>query len=66
MKSKTIKGILSLSLAQLAVKAMTLLLMLYLAKILSPKEFSLIGVALVVIGFFDLMAELGLGSAIVQ
>lgn len=66
MKTKMGKGIAGLTVAQLLTKIALLILMIYLAKILSPRDFALIGISYVAIGLFDLMSELGLGEAVVQ
>lgn len=43
-----------------------ILILIILARLLSPEDFGLVGVALIVISFSNIFYELGIGSAIVQ
>ena len=43
-----------------------IIILVILARLLTPEDFGLVGIALIVISFFNIICELGIGSAIIQ
>src|SRR5262245_46548097 len=66
MTHRTLSGLLWMSLASGANVAALLLVLIVLAHLLTPGEFGLVAVALMVIGFSLIFSEFGIGPAIVQ
>ncbi|MFZ6843207.1 lipopolysaccharide biosynthesis protein [Undibacterium sp. RuTC16W] len=66
LRSKTIRAMGHLGLGSAMGKVMSLGTTLILARILSPADYGLIAIAMIVIGFIGFFNEVGIGSAIVQ
>jgi PST family polysaccharide transporter len=63
---RTISGLLWTGLGKVGNAGLSLLILLVLARLLSPREFGTVSAALVVIGFSTIFSRLGLGPAVVQ
>ena len=63
---KAIKGIGWTGFLQVALKGVSLVKFVLIAKFLSPFEFGLFGVAILTIGFFQAMTETGISAFVVQ
>lgn len=66
LRSKTIRAIGHLGLGGAFGKVISLTTTLVLARLLSPADYGLMAIAMVVIGFVSFFNEVGIGSAIVQ
>src|SRR5437763_15866726 len=66
MTNRTLSGLFWMSLATGANVLSLLLVLVVLARLLTPADFGLAAAALMVIGFSAIFAELGIGPAIVQ
>ena len=66
MRSKTIRAMGHLGLGSALGKVISLGTTLILARILSPADYGLIAIAMIVIGFIGFFNEVGIGSAIIQ
>jgi len=65
--ARSIKTALSWSFFQnVASKALSLVVKLYLARLVLPDAFGLIGMAIVFISFMNIMAEMGMAAALIQ
>src|SRR3954447_16246626 len=66
MTNRTMSGLFWLSLATGANVLTLLLVLVVLARLLTPADFGLVATAIMVIGFAAIFAELGIGPAVVQ
>ena len=66
MRSKTIRAMGHLGLGSALGKIISLGSTLVLARILSPNEYGLMAIAMIIIGFIGFFNEVGIGAAIVQ
>ncbi len=66
LRSKTIRAIGHLGLGGAFGKIISLATTLVLARLLSPADYGLMAIAMVVVGFISFFNEVGIGSAIVQ
>lgn len=66
LRSKTVKGIAVLGAGKGLGKLISFANTLVLARILSPDDYGLMAMAMVVAGFVGFFNEIGLGSAIIQ
>ena len=66
LKSKVTAGLKWSGLSQVTQQAVQFAIYVALARLLSPREFGLIGMIIVLTGFADIFVEMGLGSALVQ
>lgn len=66
LKTKTIKSAAWLTIARLFSQAVSWLVTLVLARLLTPADYGVFAIALGVISFLELFHEFGLGAAIVQ
>src|SRR5437588_2129388 len=66
MTNRTLSGLFWMSLATGANVFSLLLVLVVLARLLTPADFGLAATALMVIGFSAIFAELGIGPAVVQ
>jgi O-antigen/teichoic acid export membrane protein len=66
LQSKTIKGVAALSVGKGAGRVISFANTILLARILSPDDYGLMAMAMVVSGFIAFFNEVGLGSAIIQ
>ncbi|WP_448565141.1 lipopolysaccharide biosynthesis protein [Thalassotalea ganghwensis] len=66
LKNKTIKGIVFLGAGKSVGRIISFVNTLVLARILSPEDYGLMAMAMVVSGFVGFFNEIGLGSAIIQ
>ncbi len=66
MKDHVIKGILWLGSASIITQAVTWLSTILVARLLSPADYGLIGLAGIYIGFAEQVNEFGIGTAIIQ
>src|SRR5438132_14166492 len=66
MTNRTLSGLFWMSLASGANVLALLLVLVVLARLLTPADFGLAAAALMVIGFSAIFAELGIGPAVVQ
>jgi len=63
---RTLNGLLWVFMGKGAQSVLHLLLLLILARLLTPRDFGLVSAALVVVGFSSIFSQLGVGPAIVQ
>ena len=66
LKNKVVHALLWSGMGQVARQGITLAIGLMLARLLSPVEFGLLAMVVILIGFAELFLEFGLGSALVQ
>jgi len=66
LKRRMVQGVFWLGWTKVIGQAISWILTIYIARILSPDDYGLMGMALIFIGFIVLNNELGLGAAIVQ
>jgi PST family polysaccharide transporter len=66
MMSRTLSGLFWMSLATGANAVVLLLVVVVLARLLTPADFGLAAAALMVVGFSAIFSELGIGPAVVQ
>lgn len=66
LTKNTLKGSFWVSIAQLTRSIVKLGVLIYLARLITPKEFGIVGACLVVISFSEIFSELGTGPALVQ
>ncbi len=66
LTQRTLSGLFWLFSGSSVHAVLRLLVLLVLARLLTPKDFGLVGAAMVVIGFSSLFSQLGMGPAIVQ
>ncbi|MCZ6836564.1 MAG: MOP flippase family protein [Planctomycetota bacterium] len=66
LKNKVVHALLWSGLGQFARQGITLAIGLMLARLLSPVEFGLLAMVVILTGFAELILECGLGSALVQ
>jgi O-antigen/teichoic acid export membrane protein len=66
IRSKTIRAMGHLGLGSIAGKVISLGSTLILARILSPADYGLMAIAMIIIGFIGFFNEVGIGAAIVQ
>lgn len=66
LRSKTVKGVASLGVGKGVGRLISFANTLILARILSPEDYGLMALAMVVCGFITFFNEIGLGSAIIQ
>ncbi len=65
-REKTLQGVSWSVVAQVGKQAFQLIFTVLLARLLSPREFGLVGMVMVITGFARLFSDLGLGAALVQ
>ena len=66
LKKKTLQGLLYLGMGKGAGKLISFATTLVLARLLSPQDYGLMALVMVVVGFLEFFNEIGLGSAIKQ
>jgi O-antigen/teichoic acid export membrane protein len=66
LRTKVTRGLKWSGLAQIAQQLLQFVIYVALARLLAPEEFGLMGMVLVFIGFGTLLADLGLGAALIQ
>ncbi len=66
LKEQTIKAFMWVTSARAVSQAFSWIVTILLARVLLPADFGLIALAWVIVGFLDLINELGIGAAIVQ
>jgi O-antigen/teichoic acid export membrane protein len=66
LKSRVVNAVLWLGVTKVIGQAISWTITVYVARILSPDDYGLMGMAVVLTGFIILFNEIGLGSAIVQ
>lgn len=66
LKDQTIRAFVWVSSARAVSQTFSWLISILLARVLLPSDFGLVALAWVVVGFLDLINELGVGAAIVQ
>jgi O-antigen/teichoic acid export membrane protein len=66
LQSKTVKGVAALGVGKGAGRLISFANTIILARILSPDDYGLMAMAMVVCGFITFFNEIGLGSAIIQ
>ncbi|OQW92459.1 MAG: colanic acid exporter [Thiotrichaceae bacterium IS1] len=66
LKTQTLAGLKWSSLSQFGRQGMQLLTTIILARLLSPTDFGLVAMAMVVIGFVNIFNDLGLSAAVIQ
>jgi len=65
-RKQTLSGLGWSGTSQVVRQVITLAISVFLARLLSPKEFGLIGMVTVFTGFANIFTEMGLGSALIQ
>lgn len=66
LTDRTIQGILLIFSGQMSQSILSIVVMIVLARLLSPKEYGIVGAAMVVVGFSQIFSKLGIAPAIVQ
>lgn len=66
VKKDLISGVFFTAIAKYSGIIISLIISGVLARLLSPKEFGVVGVATVIINFFNILGDIGIGPAIIQ
>jgi len=66
LKNKTIHGILWVSLSNILLKFVNFTITVILARLLEPSDFGLVAIALIVVNFFEIFRDLGIGPALIH
>lgn len=66
IKVKAIKSLKWTALSEIAQRAIPSIIMLVLARLLTPDDFGVVGVAMIAIGFAQIFQDFGLGKALIQ
>ena len=66
LKDKTIHGILWVSLSNILLKFINFIISVILARLLEPSDFGLVAIALIVVNFFEIFRDLGIGPALIH
>lgn len=66
LSRKTMRGFFLLFSSSIAQAIIQFVIMLYLARLLSPKDFGVIGLATVILTFVSILSSLGIGPALIQ
>ncbi|MDF1558559.1 MAG: oligosaccharide flippase family protein, partial [ANME-2 cluster archaeon] len=61
LKNKTMHGILWVSLSNILLKFINFTITVILARLLEPSDFGLVAIALIVVNFFEIFRDLGIG-----
>jgi len=62
---KTTRGIFWVSLSNILLKLINFIITIILARLLAPHQFGLISLSLIIVNFFEIFRDLGIGSALV-
>lgn len=66
LTDRTVRGLLWMGMSKASQALLNVIVLVILARLLSPTEFGIVGAALVVIGFSQIFSQLGIGPAVVQ
>ena len=66
IKNHAIKSVKWTALTEIALRSIPPLVMLILARLLTPDDFGVVGVAMIAIGFAQIFQDFGLGKALIQ
>ena len=66
VKEKAIKGVAWSGFSQVGTQILGFLVLVILARALSPRDFGIVGVATIFTGLIRMLNEVGLGAAIIQ
>lgn len=66
IKKEFISGVFYTAIAKYSGIVISLVVSSILARLLTPKEFGIVGVATVIIAFFNILGDIGIGPAIIQ
>ena len=66
LKNKTIQGIMWVSISNILLKFINFTISVILARLLEPSDFGLVAIALVVVNFFEIFRDLGIGPALIH
>jgi len=66
LKNKTMHGILWVSLSNILLKFINFTITVILARLLEPSDFGLVAIALIVVNFFEIFRDLGIGPALIH
>ena len=64
LKNKTLKGLMYLGMGKGAAKLISFVNTLILARLLTPEDYGLMAIVMVIVGFIGFFNEIGLGAAI--
>ena len=66
LKNKTMHGILWVSISNILLKFINFTISVILARLLEPSDFGLVAIALIVVNFFEIFRDLGIGPALIH
>lgn len=66
LKDKTVHGILWVSLSNIILKIINFIISVILARLLEPSDFGLVAIALIIVNFFEIFRDLGIGPALIH
>ena len=66
LKNKTMSGMLWVSISNILLKFINFTISVILARLLEPSDFGLVAIALVVVNFFEIFRDLGIGPALIH
>ncbi len=66
LKSKTMRGMLWVSISNILLKFINFTISVILARLLEPSDFGLVAIALIVVNFFEIFRDLGIGPALIH
>jgi O-antigen/teichoic acid export membrane protein len=65
LRKLTIRGLFWIFLSNVLLKGLNFILSIILARLLEPKDFGLVALGLIIVNFFDMFRDLGIGSALI-
>jgi teichuronic acid exporter len=66
LKARVISGVLWIAATKASGQAITWIITIFVVRLLSPQDYGLMGMSILIAGFLLLFSELGLGAAIIQ
>lgn len=65
LKNQTLESILWNSISYISLKIINFIISIILARLLEPSDFGVVGIALILINFFEIARDLGIGAALI-
>ena len=66
IKKATVNGLVTIGASKIIQQGISFIITVFLATLLSPRDFGLVGIVVLYTGFLDVFSSIGLGSAVVQ
>jgi O-antigen/teichoic acid export membrane protein len=65
LKTKTIRGVFWVSLSNILLKVLNFIISIILARLLEPSDFGLVAMGLIIVNFFEIFRDLGIGASLI-